>query len=248
MEDLKRLLDDAGFDATTLSVVFDAGENTIYGLTRPGAGAVDDWTALRDVLAGRGWWPVVLGQKERIERIGEDLEFNTEETTPRGLVEQGLAVNLDAWLAEHAPDWDEMEDDEPEWEVDASPNTTFTVALDILTREPYDEVTIALVPAAEPWEVPAYLGIGGWNECPNPEVHVAFFKRWHDAYGAEIVGYTGDVVELRIARPISDAGEAAEVARVQYTYCSDIVDQGTGTLDALASTLLGATVWYFWWD
>ncbi len=31
-------------------------------------------------------------------------------------------------------------------------------------------------------------------------------------------------------------------------YCPDIVDQGVGTLDALATVLVSGSVWFFWWD
>jgi hypothetical protein len=34
----------------------------------------------------------------------------------------------------------------------------------------------------------------------------------------------------------------------QYWYCLDIVDQGVGSVSALAATLLNSTYWYFWWD
>jgi Domain of unknown function (DUF4253) len=42
--------------------------------------------------------------------------------------------------------------------------------------------------------------------------------------------------------------DALDLAREQYIYCSDIVSQGTGTLEALAAGLLGGTAWFFWWD
>jgi len=41
---------------------------------------------------------------------------------------------------------------------------------------------------------------------------------------------------------------ALELAREQYVYCSDIVDQGVQTLSALAAVLMQSAWWYFWWD
>jgi hypothetical protein len=38
------------------------------------------------------------------------------------------------------------------------------------------------------------------------------------------------------------------LAREQYLYCGDIVDQGTGTLSRLATALMADDWWYFWWD
>jgi hypothetical protein len=33
-----------------------------------------------------------------------------------------------------------------------------------------------------------------------------------------------------------------------YYFCPDVVDQGTGSVKALAESILGANVWFFWWD
>jgi Domain of unknown function (DUF4253) len=33
-----------------------------------------------------------------------------------------------------------------------------------------------------------------------------------------------------------------------YFLCPDAVDQGAESTEALANSILGANVWYFWWD
>ena len=38
------------------------------------------------------------------------------------------------------------------------------------------------------------------------------------------------------------------IAREQYVYCSDIVEQGAQTLSALAAVLMESDWLYFWWD
>jgi hypothetical protein len=38
------------------------------------------------------------------------------------------------------------------------------------------------------------------------------------------------------------------LAKEQYAYCADIVEQGVGTIEALAATLLNGHIWFFWWD
>jgi Domain of unknown function (DUF4253) len=184
VDDLKGLLDEKGIESATLARLYGTGAETVYAVTRPGAEAVAAWRALRDALAGRGWWPVILGAEEGIRRIGEDLEFNLEGTSPRAVVEKGLALSPEAWLAERGAGEDGP--DESEWsdEIEIAPNHTFGVARDVLSGEPFASVAIALVPAVATWEVPAYLGIGGWNDCPNPEAHVALMRRWHERHGA----------------------------------------------------------------
>jgi hypothetical protein len=105
-----------------------------------------------------------------------------------------------------------------------------------------------LVPASKPTDVPAVVGFGDWNECPAPEFHVALHRRWQERYGAELVGMSSDVIEMRVARPPRSRDDAMALAQEQYAYCDDIVHQGVESLSALAATLLEGTVWFFWWD
>jgi hypothetical protein len=53
---------------------------------------------------------------------------------------------------------------------------------------------------------------------------------------------------LRVARRPATREAALELAREQYLYCNDIVDQGTGSLSGLAASLTTDDWWFFWWD
>jgi hypothetical protein len=56
------------------------------------------------------------------------------------------------------------------------------------------------------------------------------------------------VLEAHVSRPPTAFDAALELAREQYAYCPDIVDQGAMTVERLAQTLENETLWYFWWD
>jgi hypothetical protein len=125
---------------------------------------------------------------------------------------------------------------------------TLTVVEDWRTREPYEVAYLIRIPDDDWTTIPAHLRWGGWNENPPAEYHVAAFRAWRDRYGAELVGISPDVLNLRVAtRPFSRA-EAIDLAREQYVYCRDIIDQGAGTLSNLAAGLISSDWWYFWWD
>lgn len=109
-------------------------------------------------------------------------------------------------------------------------------------------VIVARVPTGTPFEAPAYLRFGGWNSCPESHAHVAIWKRWEATYGAKILCMSGDIVEATVERPPLGKDECYALAREQFAYCPDIVTQGVGTIDALASLLSGGRSWYFWWD
>jgi hypothetical protein len=131
-----------------------------------------------------------------------------------------------------------------DWPTDAEP-MGFSSAMGLEGSEPWLHITI--LPTHDATEAPAYLGFGGWNECPPPEYHIAALRHWRDAFGASLVTCGADVMELKVSRrPSRDA--AMSLAKEHYAYCNDIIDQGLGTFSNLAAALTVSDWWYFWWD
>jgi hypothetical protein len=135
-----------------------------------------------------------------------------------------------------------------DWPDAAPGGAGLSVARDIRTGEPLERVHLLRLPARASWEAPAYLRWGGWNACPPPEYHVAALRDWHQRYGADLIGIDGDTLNIRVKRRPSSRKEALALARDQYRYCPDIIDQGVETLSALAAALMTEDWWYFWWD
>ena len=123
----------------------------------------------------------------------------------------------------------------------------FTLQLDATTGAPRPTL-ISAIAAADPAEIPAVLGWGGWNACPEPAVHVALLRHWRETHGAELAGISEDILELRVARPPRTREDALALARDLDAYSPDVVDQGLETVANLGSTLLDSPVWFFWWD
>jgi hypothetical protein len=191
--------------------------------------------------------PVLMGDREEFEQVVEAMETN--EGDVDSIRQAGLSLDVEAWMKDRVDeDPDAYNDGEPEGSAAENQATPLSPARDILTGKFRKEVFIGLVPVDEPWLVPAYLKPGGWNECPPPEVHVAFFHRWHQRYGAVVTTITNDVIEFAVSRPPRSADESLALAREQFVYCSDIVHQGVGSVGNLAASLRGSSYWYFWWD
>lgn len=222
----------------------------------PGRQAVEEWKRLRALWRPEGASPVLVGHREQVEQArgsaGKEVEealrvaagLSAEDfflSTLRGY-EAELGEEHDLWGTSGLPCPD------GEWDPGSAAGHRFIAQDDILTRRPRPLVYLARIPTAKPWEIPAYLGYGGWNDCPEPAVQVAVLRRWHERYGAAPYAMAGDVVECWVERPPVDREGAEALAREQYFYCADIVDQGTKTLLALASSLKGSGAWYFWWD
>ncbi len=124
----------------------------------------------------------------------------------------------------------------------------FAVVRGISSGKFLAKVLLGFVPTTDDSEVPALLRYGAWNDCPEAEVHVAACRHWRKTHGAELVAIAGDIVEFDIPRPPKTPEAAAQIAKEQYAYCYDIVDQGTGTIEVLAGSLIDNPRWFFWWD
>jgi hypothetical protein len=210
----------------------------------PGKSAV----AERERLAQRpGVTPIIMGAPEDVELIAELLEAPGE--APSQTLEKAAALDVETWLRERQAS---VFGGEPlptgPWPGGQAEPGGLSVHLDVLSKKPKPEVLIGLFPTPDAWKAPAFVRYGGWNECPEAHVHVALHRRWHELHGARIACLSGDIVECLVDRPPATREAALALAREQYLYCPDIVDQGVETVENLAATLLGGKVWYFWWD
>ncbi len=214
----------------------------------PGVSAVETWLRLRDAWRPEGHSPVLLGDRAQVEAARGALASYDVPTERILEIASGLAP--DAMLEERLRAREEDGLDVPlgRWPLVPPGEHELSAHCDVLSREPRPLVYIAEVPTPRPWEIPAFLRYGGWNECPGPEEQVAIHRRWFERYGAELYAMAGDVVECWVARPPSTRDAAEALAREQFLYCGDIVDQGTTALLPLAAQLKGARAWFFWWD
>lgn len=109
------------------------------------------------------------------------------------------------------------------------------------------EVILAKIPTKNPWEIFAWVPFGGWNDCPDTAELMSVAKYWYELYQVAPATISHDVLEMT-AHPIEDLETCKKLALEQYLFCTDLVDQGVGTVGALADCLSQSTIWYFWWD
>ncbi len=248
-------------DVGRVEILFDGTAAEMPGLVVPGERAIEGWMRLRSATGLLGRWPMLLGSRASVERHAERLRHRrstpaeviaaSDEVDPRPRIwfEQVLEAER-RWHVENGYSADDAMQPpaEGEWPEDPDEDSSFSIPFDSASSEPLAEVIIALLPTELPWTVPAWLNLGGWNDCPIPDKHCAVWKTWGERYGAEPVGATEDVVEFLVRRPPETREAAMELAWEQHGYCQDIVSQGTETVSALAATLLDGRTWFFWWD
>lgn len=261
----------AGIDFQVPEALVTSSGETLYLLSSHGSQAIQLWRRLRELVPQTKHLPVLIGEEEDLAALREQTQ-STDFGATKEIIDQGLAIEGGQWFEQkHEELIDEILEfggqlycDSAEeslgvreefrglprgaWPNESSPNHGFEIPIDVLTREPNPKVYLALAPTTTCWHVPAYFRFGAWNECPGPEEHVALMRFWQQCFDAEVVGITRDVVEMWIAQPPQSKVDALKLAKQQYLYCQDIVDQGTRTVESLAACLLGGTAWYFWWD
>ena len=275
MADLEQTLQAHGIDTSSLALFFDSSDGAIYTLKTDGSHAIELWHVLRGRVEETGYWPVVVGDQDALEQHKWALE-EYKHVSVDELLRASETISGSGWLKTAYDDMfgpseevrdllgepdDEMSEEEyddtyprGEWPEDAVPSETFSVPYKVgwengeATYTLLPIVYIALIPTVTSWHIPAHLKAGGWNECPEAKEHCAVFRYWRDRYGAEIVCMSDDTFEMQVSRPPETREQAIELAEEQYGYCADIVDQGVGTIEALAATLLNSKIWYFWWD
>ena len=112
------------------------------------------------------------------------------------------------------------------------------------------ELLLAKIPVSEPWQIAAWLPMGGWNECPAPKELLAMAKHWYEKYGAVICCVSSAALEFRVSNPPADFEQAYKLAKEQFYFCEDRVWQYAPkyNLRTLANGLTQSPYWYFWWD
>lgn len=112
------------------------------------------------------------------------------------------------------------------------------------------ETILFEIPVKYPWEVIAWIPMGGWNECPDASEMMEICRYWYEQYGAVPSMISHDILEFTVEKLADCKENAWELAKEHYAFCPDRVEQCTrsGTLGEVADCISKSTVWYFWWD
>jgi hypothetical protein len=218
------------------------------------SGTLERWRMVRGAHQHTGLWPFLL--TANADMLPDLVHFAANEADLAEL-SRGEALHSDEVLREMAAmaASDDVDDDgggerdESTYDQEASAVTPDVLA-DIEGWLQRDQPRrLALIEAAQGWEVPVRLA---WSGSVNYDLsggqHLSVLRRWAQRYGAELLTLGFDTIELLVERPPTGKDEALAVAREQFAYCPDIVWQGVGTIGSLAATQVRSHLWYFWWD
>jgi hypothetical protein len=226
-------------------------DRTIEGFSAVGDDALAWWQRLRALHSTTGYWPLLLEPRLWERSFGE---YSTYQSPADSLAEasrlDGRQVLADStgWDGQPAGDGAEV------LAVVAargwpSDRWTYRIRISHDASGAPAELTIALVPVQQPWQIPAVLNYGGWNELMRPADNAAVLRYWHQRYGAVLLGLGYPNTEMLVDRPPGTRHEVLQLAYEHAIYDPDwpAVINREHLVD-LAATLLDFQVWHFWWD
>lgn len=104
---------------------------------------------------------------------------------------------------------------------------------------------VGILKTTDQYTVLRQIATDGINWDITNDSLVSIIKRFDKKYSLELIGASGDWCEFVIHyEPQSWAQFAEEV----YKICPDVVDQGTGSVEALAAEMKRTKRLYLWWD
>jgi hypothetical protein len=104
---------------------------------------------------------------------------------------------------------------------------------------------VALVKTADKYQVLQQLETNGLNYDIDTDSVISIIKKFDERYSLDLTGAAGDYCQFHIN---NDPGDWLSFAKEVYEVCPDVVDQGTGTVEALANEMKATRKLYLWWD
>ena len=182
------------------------------------------------------------------ESYSKEAILQQEKMDGEALLKEWYSNNMEMYGAEE--EWGGEIPEEMLEEMDEEEGDNSLISLNSFSHEGIEETILFEIPVKNPWEVIAWIPMGGWNECPAASEMMEICRYWYEKYGAVPAAFSHDTLEFMLEKPVDDEETAFELAKEHYAFCPDRVDQGTmtGTIKEVADCIQVSKVWYFWWD
>lgn len=108
----------------------------------------------------------------------------------------------------------------------------------------FDEFYFAKVPTDNPWEILAWIPMGGFNWCPPAEYHIVVARELFKEYGAQLMYVGYDTLKFYVKNPIMDQNGLNKLLKILRVVSPDIYPNYENT----AKDIIGSNVWHLWWD
>lgn len=104
---------------------------------------------------------------------------------------------------------------------------------------------IGILKTTDKYTILKQISTDGINYDITNDSLISIIRTFDKKYSLELIGASGDWCEFIIH---DEPKNWALLAKEVYKVCPDVVDQGTGTVEALADEMKKTKRLYFWWD
>lgn len=104
---------------------------------------------------------------------------------------------------------------------------------------------MAILKTTDQYDVLRSVKTDGANYDISNDSLISIIKIFDKKYSLSLISASGDLCEFKIGK---EPDSWLELAKEAYAVCPDIVDQGTGSVEALADELKKHRSLYLWWD
>ena len=106
---------------------------------------------------------------------------------------------------------------------------------------------IGIIKCNDQFEILKILQTNGENYDISNEDIISKLRQWHKRYPFIIIGADFDWIEAKYT-VLPSTHEIKPFAREMYEFCPDIVEQGTGSIEALIEEIKETKKLFLWWD
>lgn len=108
----------------------------------------------------------------------------------------------------------------------------------------YEDYVFALIPTSNPWEVLAWIPMGGFNWCPDELHQVALAKGLYEQFGARIMYISFSSLEYYVPDALIEKEDVQKASKILIAADSDVYED----YDVAVDRILGSHNWLMWWD
>ena len=104
---------------------------------------------------------------------------------------------------------------------------------------------IGILKSNDKYDSLRFMLTNGTNYDLDTDDVIGKLKEWDSLYKINLVCVGSDFVEIKLDNPPEDINNFAKEV---YQFCPDSVDQGVGSLEALADEIKNTSRVFLWWD
>ncbi len=254
--ELQRILRGLDLGGEELLPTIRFGDEFVYRFVVRGSSCLEVYSAIEE--QGAGYRPVLVDEAQLSWSFTlREKDYLTLSYSVDKVMEESLEVDCEEWFDVRRKYTVRLSDPASGRRSGYRHSNDVFVELTDDKGRFLDRISVVLFPVRETREVTAFWGEDFMIDSTwTLPVHVAVLRRWRNLWGAEIVTWAPDKVELRAGRRPASFEEAMGLAWEHYCYADDIFYERFSqhrhpafeSLEDLAENLLRSDVWWLYWD